>query len=242
MRSIGGRGKVEFPARAGRAQGQSVREDWFAGLSEEKHQLFDSAVAELEAGYQMLSVALDEAFALRDRGELVRARQEVAISAELLDRLAARLLESLKALKEHGRNSGKLPLVAPLNPDFYRGETACRIAFCHRLLHRLLVTRRSRFLRKLRALAQTVEALSGEFRAAAEAISEGTTVHPGGHWQALEYLHYDLNTCLRETIVVLKSFLHLLPAGSCEAFRHRLFAPVPLLPRRLRHRFSRVST
>lgn len=242
MHSTSGSGVVGSTNQGGGALGRSVREDWSAGLSAEKHQLFDSAVAELDAGYQMLSVTLDEAIALRDRAELVRAREAVAVSADLLDRLAARLLESLQALKEHGRNSGKLPLVAPLNPDFYRGETACRIAFSHRLLHRFLVTRRSRFLRKLRALAQTVEALSGEFRAAAEAIAEGTTVHPGGHWQALEYLHYDLNTCLRETIVVLKSFLRLLPAGRCEAFRHRLFAPLPLLPRRLRHRFSRVST
>lgn len=230
------------PTQGGWAQGRSVREDWFAGLSEEKHQLFDTAVGELEAAYRMLSVALDEAFALREKSALVRARQEVAVSADLLDRLAARLLESLQALDEHGRRSPNLPPVAPLNPDFYRGETARRIAFWHRLLHRFLVTSRSRFLRKLGALARTVEALADEFRTAAEEIAEGTTVHPRDRWQALECLHYDLNTCLRESVVVLKSFLHSLPAGSFEAFRRRLFAPVALLPRRLGPRFSRVST
>ena len=39
----------------------------------------------------MMSVSLDDALSLRARGELVRARQQVSMSADLLSRLAASL-------------------------------------------------------------------------------------------------------------------------------------------------------
>jgi len=38
-------------------------------------------------------------------------------------------------------------------------------------------------------------------------------------WQAVDAAHYDLNTCLREAIVLLKSFLMALPNEELEAFR-----------------------
>jgi hypothetical protein len=47
-------------------------------------------------------------------------------------------------------------------------------------------------------------------------------VHPESHWEALDSLHYDLNTCLRETIVVLKSFLLGLSPEELDAFCRRL--------------------
>jgi hypothetical protein len=224
-----------FLARAG-----SVRDDWFTGLPDQKRQLFETAVGNLESAYQMLSVTLDEAFSLRAKGHLVRSRQQVAISADLLDRLAERVLEALAALEEQGRRPARPPQVTALNADFFRGDTAQGIALVHRLLHPILLTRRLRFRHKLRALTRTVDELAGEFRQAAEEISNGASIHPEASWRELECLHYDLNTCLRETIVVLKSFLVGLPAGQFAAFQRRLESPVPPLHRRFRPRFSRV--
>ena len=43
-------------------------------------------------------------------------------------------------------------------------------------------------------------------------------MRPESHWASLDALHFDLNTCLRETIVVLKSFLCHLPAEQAEQF------------------------
>ena len=220
----------------------SVCDDWLAPLPEEKHKLFDSTVAAFEASYSMLSVALDEAFALRRKGTLVRAREQAAVSADLLDRLAARILAALAALEEQARHSRTLPRVVPLNPGFFRGKTAQRTAGWNSLLHRVLLSNRSRFFSKLRALREVVGELVREFREVADEIADGASVHPEVRWQALDCLHYDLNTCLRETVVVLKSFLRALPAEEFEAFHRKLEAPATPWPRRARSPFSRAST
>jgi hypothetical protein len=206
---------------------RSVRQDWFAGLPEERHRAFDAAVGGLESLYAMVSVALDEAFSAREKGALVLAREQVAISAELTNRLGIQLFEALRALEEYGRKARKYPQVAPLNADFFRGATAQRIAAMQEVMHRLMPTRRARFTHKVEALGQTVQELTKEYRAAAEEIAAGASTDPAGHWEALDLVHYDLNTCLRETIVILKSFLLALSSGQFEAFQERLTALVP---------------
>ena len=220
----------------------SVRDDWLARLPEQKRRLFDAVVAELEAAYAMLSVALNEALALRSTGALVRARQQAAVTPDLFDRLAARTLAALTALENHARHFGTLPAVSALNPSFFRGETAQRSAAWNNLLHRILLGSRARFFHKLRSLSDMVEELAQAFREASEEIAEGACVHPRSRWEELECLHYDLNTCLRETMVMLKSFLRVLPAEELEAFQRKLEALTLLAPQRTRARFSRAST
>ena len=203
---------------------RSVRENWLAWLPAEKDALFEAAANRLEVLYSMLSIALDEAFELRAKGALAHAREQAGICADLLDRLAACLLGTLRAMEDHGRHFGTLPDVAALNPEFFRGETAQRSARRSSMLSRVLFSSRSRFFHKLRALAETVETLQEEFRAAAEELADGSSVHPGADWQALDFLHYDLNTCLREAVVVLKCFLCVLPEEEVPPFRQKLQA------------------
>ena len=38
-------------------------------------------------------------------------------------------------------------------------------------------------------------------------------------WKIVDAAHYDLNTCLRETIIMLKSFLHVLPDEELPSFQ-----------------------
>lgn len=197
---------------------RAVREQWCAQLPEAQRRLFDSLVNELEASYNMLSISLDEAFAQRSRGRLVRAREGAAVAAELFDRLSLGLLAALGAVGEQSQQAGRLPDVTPLNPEFFRCDWAQRAAAWNHLVHLVLRGARSRFQHKLRVLDGTVENLAGEFREAAQEISEGASVRPAIHWQSLDSMHYDVNTCLRETIVLLKSFLHLLPADHLDAF------------------------
>ncbi len=203
---------------------RSVREDWFAWLPAEKDRVFEAAVSELEVDYSMLSVTLDEAFDHHGKGLPTRAQIEVGVSGELFDRLAARLVRALRALEDHARHFGTLPNVAPLNPDFFRGETAQRMARKSSLLQTVLFSARSKFFHKLRLVAETVEDLQGEFRQAVEGMSDGASLHRSAGWDALDILHYDLNTCLRETIVVLKSFLCALPNEEVQSFRQKLQA------------------
>ena len=58
-----------------------------------------------------------------------------------------------------------------------------------------------------------------DFCAAANDIAKGIPVEFDAEWQAVDAAHYDLNTCLREAIVLLKSFLMALPDNELEAFQ-----------------------
>ncbi|PYU32763.1 MAG: hypothetical protein DMG28_10535 [Acidobacteria bacterium] len=214
-----------WPAKKGPQRACSVGQDWRSWLPAEKDDAFGTAVAQLERCYAMLSVTLNEAFELRDNGGLIHAREQVGICADLFDLLAVRLLAALRAMEEHGRHFGTLPNVAALNPDFFRGETAQRNARKNTIVSKLLFSARSSLFHKLRSLADTVEDLQGEFREATEEIADGASTQPGARWQALDILHYDLNTCLREAMVMLKSFLCALPSEEMQLFQQKLKAP-----------------
>jgi len=173
----------------------------------------------------MMSIALDDAVSLRSRGELICARQQVSIAAELLEPLVEALTSLCKTLSLRGRRLAVLPLVEPLNATFFRGDTGRSAASWNQILHRLLFGNRSRFLHKLRILSDTLDELGREFREAAGDISRGLAVQPHLCWERLDCLHYDFNTCLRETEVVLKSFLRIVPVEQLPALNTELDTP-----------------
>lgn len=219
----------------------SVAEDWVFRLPEGKAGLFDSVNAEWQVAYAMFSVALDDALALLASSKLVAAQMQAANCADLLDRLAVPLVTALAAMENHGRHFGTLPTIEPLKPTFFRGQFAQYVASKNNLFHLVLLSDRARFFHKLRSLASIVEQLAKEFHSTATEIVEGTSTEPEMCWTALECLHYDLNTCLRETEVVFKSFLRALPSEELETLRAKLEVPVPAPPRRLRPGLSRAS-
>ena len=67
--------------------------------------------------------------------------------------------------------------------------------------------------------------MTAEFHLSATAIAEGTSTQPGVCWSELDTLHYDLNTCLRESVVVLKSFIYVLPAAEMKSLQSLLVVP-----------------
>jgi hypothetical protein len=81
----------------------------------------------------------------------------------------------------------------------------------------------ARFSRKIRALLQIVTELQHETRNIARTEAGQIAIS----WNRLEEFHYDLNTCLRETLVVLKSFLCVLPAQELAPFQGRLLSRMP---------------
>jgi len=201
---------------------RTVQQAWRQRLPEPHDRLFDATVAELEAAYAMLSVALNEAFALRSRGRLNGAQEAAGVAAELLERLSEGLLGSLAALAGHAKHFGALPDVAPLDPEFFRGEPAKRAAAWNRVLQNVLFGARSRFFHKIHTLDDLSRGLADEFQKAAGEIAEGASTSPARDWAALETIHDDLNTCLRETIVVFKTFLNDLSPEEVRAFEQRL--------------------
>lgn len=203
---------------------RSVREDWIAQLPEEKSGAYCRIVRNWEDGYAVLSVALDEAFAHRLKGELGCARAEIGIAGAVVGHLADPLLVACRTLANHGRRLAEVPPVAPLDPEFYAGETAKQNAAWNQMLHRVVFASRSRFLHKLRTLELTVSVLAEQFSEIAEGLASGIEARPDQSWAALDKLHYDLNTCLREMTVVLKSFLRAIPESGLKSFQSELDA------------------
>jgi hypothetical protein len=199
--------------------GHSVSDDWTGPLSEATNGVFELTVRRWEASNAMLSVALSEAFSYRGQGALVTASQHAGIAADLAEGLTAEITKALRYLHGFACALSGLPSGDPLNPEFFRSETARHAAEWHSVRHGILLRDRSRFLHKLSTLARITQSVAREFDEAARDISEGTSTEPESSWNSLNHIHYDLNTCLRETVVLLKSVLHATPDHAVPALR-----------------------
>ncbi len=204
-----------------------VCDDWIRALPREKGQVFESVVHNWECSYAMLSVALDDAFSFRACGELICARQEACISADLLERLSDRLVNFCEIAARHGRKIASVPAVEPMRTEFFRGDTGQSAASWNSILHHVLMGERSRFLHKVRILSATIRQLAQQFLATVEEVARGSSTRPTDAWKTLDSLHYDFNTCLREAEIVLKSFLRSFPAEELETFATELETRLP---------------
>ena len=200
-------------------RGRSVKDDWRAWLPEAKAQVFDKQVQRLESSYVMLSVSLNEAIELRHLGQPGKSLQAVGMTSGLCRLLTQTLAGLLRALSEHAKHYGTIPNAAPLDPANFQGHRGQRSARMSSLLNRVLFTHRLQFLHKVSTLEEMVDDLGKDFRSAADDLAEGTSLNPMEIWAEVDSDHYDLNTCLRESIVVFKSFLIAMPEGQLGAFQ-----------------------
>lgn len=190
----------------------------------------------------MLSVSLNDAFSLREQGELTRAREDLRVAAGLISRLAEPLLVACQVLQSRGNHLAVPPSVVALDPANFRTQIARRTAGWDQVLHRILFASHSRYSHKLRALQFTISTLAEEFFVTAEELGSGMHTRPEESWLALDSLHYDLNTCLRETLVLLKSFLRALPDAALDSIWNELNAVGSPALSPARPRLSRAST
>ena len=202
------------------ARGKSVKDDWRAWLPEDKGQVFHCLVRQLESSYAMLSVSLDEALELRHLGQSSKSLLDIGISSGLCQLLTQPLSGLLRALSEHAKHYGTVPNAAPLDPANFQGQRCQRSARMSSLLNHVLLSSRLQFLSKVTTLEEMVEDLDKDFRHAADDLAEGVSLNPAKMWADVDTDHYDLNTCLRESIVVFKSFLIALPDGQLGAFQN----------------------
>jgi hypothetical protein len=214
-----GRVPVKDSIRPPSARGRSVKDDWRAWLPEAKAQVFNKHVHELESSYVMLSVSLDAAIELREMGEPGKSLQAVGITSGLCKLLTQALVGLLRALSEHAKHYGTIPNAAPLDPANFQGQRGQRSARMSGLLNRVLLSHRLQFLHKVSTLEEMVDDLGKDFRNAADDLAAGISRNPKKIWAEVDADHYDLNTCLRESIVVFKSFLIALPEGQLGAFQ-----------------------
>ena len=205
-------------------RGRCVQQDWRACLPDEKSQVFHNHERLLELLYNMFSVSLNEAIELKRAGLLAQALNAIAMSSDLCERLTRPLAGTLRALHDHARHYGTIPNAAPLDPENYQGARAQRSARISGLLDRVLFSHRLQFLHKVSTLEEMVEDLDRDFRTAASDLAGGLSADPERGWHEVDAGHYDLNTCLRETIVLFKSFLVVLPAGQLGDFEKTVYS------------------
>lgn len=189
----------------------SVQQDWRAFLPETKSFFFEGHTRELENAYMMLSVSLDEALGFRTRGEFAKAVQAIGVTPELCALLAVRLGAVLYSMRQHAGHFGVFPNLAPLEPENFRTDRGQRAARFSSMLNRVLLSERSQFLHKISALEEIVDAAGNGFIQSAQSLEHDQTPQRPNCWQRVDECHFDLNTCLRETEVLLKSFLLVLP-------------------------------
>jgi hypothetical protein len=221
--------------------GASVQADWYGWLPDAKLQAFRVYSNEFEAFYAMLSVSLDEAIGLRDSGFVTKSFQVVDVTPALCSRFADRLQGLLSSLDEHAKHYGIVPSVAPLNSANFRGAHGQRCARMSSMLSRVLLSQRAQFLSKITSLRDMVAELAVDFRGAAKGLGSGAATDSAPLWLALDQDHYDLNTCFRETMVLLKCFLRVLPDDQLASFQKTVDTqtlPLALKPQNksLRHR------
>lgn len=223
----------------------SVFQDWRAPLSSEKSVTYLHALRLLETSYAMFSINLDEALGLRRIGRLDKAYMALSVAPSLCKRLADNLQVLLRALLAHAKHFHITPNISPLDPGNFQQNISRRAAHFNRLCSHILLSQRSQFSHKISSLLELIEDLSNSFSDTICDLNECSSLQPERAWEVLDASHYDINTCLRESIVLLKSFLHALPEEQLPEFNAALqkhtFTPTPraraLVPRRqLAHR------
>jgi hypothetical protein len=202
----------------------SVSLDWRLPLRGNKTDAYLTTIRRLETSYAMFSVTLDEAFGMRRGGHTFKAYQVLAVSPALCQRLAHPLLSVLHSMLEHAKHFGTTPNLAPLTAENFQNPRSQRVARFNDLFSKILLTRKSQFLHKISVLADLVEGLDGSFNDTVEELASGESLQPELDWEMLDAVHYDLNTCLREAVVLLKSFLHALPDVQLAGFQAALEA------------------
>jgi hypothetical protein len=196
----------------------SVIQDWNSSLSTAHDESFFRAVRHLETAYLMWSVNLDEALGFRRMGRGSHASDLLGISPALCDRLSHPLLGSLRAMLLHARHFGIAPNLAPLAAYNFQLASSQWAARFNSLFSKLLLTHKSQFQYKLSVLLELVTDLSTSYVQVSGELNGGSSLEENLDWQSLEAAHYDLNTCLRESIVLLKCFLIALPDAQLVEF------------------------
>jgi hypothetical protein len=217
----------------------SVSQDWRKPLSSKKSQVYIHWFGTLETAYSMLSVTLDEAVGMRRCGRTAKANQVLSVAPALCRRLAWPLHSLLCAMLDHAKHFGTTPNLVGLDAENFQNARSQRAARFSDFFGRILLTRKSQFRNKISALCDLVDELDSSFEEITDGLCENQSVQPERDWEVLDAAHYDLNTCLRETAVVFKSFLHALPDGQLSDFesslRERARGGSASLPTRARH-------
>jgi hypothetical protein len=182
--------------------------------------IFKSYSREVEAAFGMFSVALDEAISLRDNGFVAHSLQVSVLMSGLCKRFTDHLEDVLLSMEEHSTLHRTTPSVAALNSADFRSHRGVRSALTSYLWLHALFSQHARFLSKVHALRRMVACIGRDVRMAAEELTPcGEKVESGPLWSSMAVQYLDLNTCLRESLILLKCFLRVLPDDEVRPFQ-----------------------
>jgi hypothetical protein len=204
-----------------RQRPRSVQQDWVAWLPSETAQAFEQLQKDLTVSCILLGVVLNEALGSDPNAAATTAEFAVLFSG-LFDRMVSHLSIVLRTLEEDGSTCGAHPNALPLQPGCFRSPYARQIARTNRLRSAFSVRGRSAFGLKLSDIRRVIAALQSQAHQEADEIAGGQSRHARTHWARLEVLQYDLNTCLQETTIALKSFFCALPGRKLPLLRRQL--------------------
>jgi hypothetical protein len=189
----------------------------------------------------MGSVALESALELRHGGNSGDSVQQAVVAGELLGRLADELITGCRVMEDEARHFAETPAVEPLDPSDFRSPSVLWSVTVSNLVHQVAFGARNRFFYKVRTVERIVEALIFELSETLDEVGDARLRRTGElSWNLLEPLHNDFNICLRESEVVLKSFLRALTPEVAEGVLTRLEAPAQRRSRPVRRR-TKVS-
>lgn len=205
------------------SRGKSVKDDWRSILPKTKATVYDRQVRDLESSYVMWSVSLDQAIELRHIDQPGKSLETVGMTSGFCKLLSRMLVGLLRALSEHAKHYGTVPNAVPLDPENFQGQIGRRSARMNNLMNHILLSERQQFLHKVNTLEEIVEDLDKDYRQTADDLAVGVAKNAARMWHELDHHHYDLNTCLREAIVVFKSFLVALPVNQVGVFQNTIW-------------------
>jgi hypothetical protein len=173
----------------------------------------------------MFSVSLNESMCLNESEHASNIFQSLSVVEELCGRFAQQMTAVLHAMSQHGRHFGVIPNIDALDVANFQSLTSQRAVRHSNLLAHILLSQRSQFLNKLGTLEDVVDDLSDDFSAAIAHLRTelldaafSSNLDVPSLWKSLDLSQYDLTTCLRETDVLLKSFLCVLPEDQLAGF------------------------
>jgi hypothetical protein len=200
--------------------GVSVEVDWFGELAETHLATFRMSSKELESSFGMFGVSLNEAVTLYRDGLLALSFEEAVLVSDLCRRFCQNLDNILRSLGEHSQAYGTAPSVESLKPSEYKSQYGLHSAVASSLWNLAVHSQPRRFLNKLRTLGAMANHIGKDVCASGELLgSHGATIVPEPHWLTMTEGYWDLNTCLRESVVALKCFLRVLPDDQLSEFR-----------------------